>query len=263
MIATRAGRSIRLLAALCLTGGLLLGSSPPVAASGPNMVAQWDKIAEDTVVGSGAQQIEGLVYMSYTQAAVYDAVVAIKGGYAPYGPPITAPAGASADAAVAQAAYETLVNYFPASSAALTTAHDSSLATIADGQAKTDGISVGHQAAQGIIAMRTGDGRQTPIASTSPIPTKTPGPGVWRLTPPAYLAPQTPWAGSMKPFVVPSGDQFLPAPPPSLSSATWVADFNEIKAIGHGHQHVADTRADRDRAVLHGQRGPPVQPARA
>jgi hypothetical protein len=63
----------------------------------PNTVQQWNKIAEDTVVGSGAFQGEGEVYMSYTAAAVYDAVVAIQGGYEPYGAAITAPAGASVD----------------------------------------------------------------------------------------------------------------------------------------------------------------------
>ena len=232
MIATRTGRMVRLFAALSIAGGLLLGSSSLVAASGPNMVAQWDHIAEDTVVGSGATQIEGLVYMSYTQAAVYDAVVAIKGRYAPYGRSIKAPKGASADAAVVEAAYETLNNYFPASAATLGAARDASLATIADGRARAKGIRVGHRAAQEIIAMRTGDGRLTPIATTSPFPTKAPGPGVWRLTPPAYLAPQTPWAGSMTPFVLPSADRFLPPPPPALSSPRWVADFNEIKAMG-------------------------------
>ena len=232
MTSTRTSRLIRLSAALCIAGGILLGSSSLVAASGPNMVAQWNQIAEDTVVGSGAQQIEGLVYMSYTQAAVYDAVVAIKGRYAPYAPAIKAPRHASADAAVVEAAYETLVYYFPASAVTLGAARDASLATIADGRAKTDGIGVGHRAAEQIIAMRTGDGRLTPIATTSPFPTKAPGPGVWRLTPPAYAAPQIPWAGSMKPFIVPTGDRFQPPPPPALSSAQWVADFNEIKAMG-------------------------------
>jgi hypothetical protein len=43
--------------------------------------------------------------MAYASAAVYDAVVAIEGGFEPYGPAITAPAGASIDAAVIEAAY--------------------------------------------------------------------------------------------------------------------------------------------------------------
>jgi hypothetical protein len=211
---------------------MVAGSPSPAAASGPNLVAQWDKIAEDTVVASGAFQGEGLIYMAYTQAAVYDAAVAIEGKYASYGPPVTAPAGASVDAAIVEAAYETLVNYFPANAGPLGTARNTSLMAIAVGQAKTDGIAVGHQAAQDIITMRTGDGRQTPIGSTSSFPTKTPGPGVWRLTPPAYLAPQTPWVRNMTPFILSSPGRFRPPPPPALSSATWVADFNEIKAMG-------------------------------
>jgi hypothetical protein len=57
-----------------------------VALPAGNTVAQWNKIAEDTVVGSGAFQAEGLIYMAYVSAAVYDAVAAIEGGFAPYGP---------------------------------------------------------------------------------------------------------------------------------------------------------------------------------
>ena len=57
----------------------------------PNTVQQWNKIAEDTVVGSGAFQGEGEIYMSYASLAVYDAVVAIQGGFEPYGPAISAP----------------------------------------------------------------------------------------------------------------------------------------------------------------------------
>ena len=72
------------------------GTTRHAAAALPpgNTVAQWNRIAEDTVVGSGAFQSEGLIYMAYTSAAVYDAVVAIEGGFEPYGPAIASPAGA-------------------------------------------------------------------------------------------------------------------------------------------------------------------------
>src|SRR5438046_10482258 len=89
----------------------------PVARAGlpsGNAVQQWDKIAEDTVVGSGAFQNESQIYMANEATAVYDAVVAVAGGYRSYGPAITAPTGASAEAAVAEAAYRTLIPYFPA-----------------------------------------------------------------------------------------------------------------------------------------------------
>ncbi len=225
-------RRARAAAAMTLLLSLAAGGWTPAAAAGPNTVAQWNKIAEDTVVGSGAFQIEAFVYMAYAETAVYDALVGIDGTYAPIGPRISAPAGASRDAAVIEAAYETLVAYFPSAAGPLGTARTNSLAAIADGQPKTDGIAVGHEAATNLIAMRTGDGRQVPIGTTSSFPTKAPGPGVWRLTPPAYAAPQTPWTGTMTPFILPSADRFLPPPPPSLSSAEWVSGFNEIKAVG-------------------------------
>lgn len=232
MARIRSRRHIRYLVVLAIAGGLIGASSSSVAAVGPNIVAQWNKIAEDTVVGSGAFQNEGLVYMAYTAAAVYDAVVAIEGGYEPYGPAITSPAGASSDAAVVEAAYETLLHSFPGSAAALGASYATSLGAIANGQAKTDGLAVGHVAALAIIAMRTGDGRLTPIGTTSAFPVLPPGPGVWRLTPPAYAAPQTPWVATVTPFIVPSADRYLPDPPPALTSQEWVDQFNEIKLYG-------------------------------
>lgn len=197
-----------------------------------NSVEQWNKIAEDAVVRSGAFQNEGLLYMGYVSAAVYDAVVAIDGGYLPYGPGVNAPAGASVDAAVTEAAYRTLVNYFPGQAAILDPLYATSLAAIADGQPKIDGQAVGHAAANLIIALRANDGRIVPIAATSSFPLLPAGPGVWRLVPPAYAAPQTPWLGQVRPFFLDRPDQWLPDPPPALSSDAWAEAFNEIESYG-------------------------------
>jgi vanadium-dependent haloperoxidase-like protein len=209
----------------------------------PNTVQQWNKIAEDTVVSSGAFQGEGYVYMTYTSAAVYDAVVAIQGGYQPYGPAIAAPAAASVDAAVVEAAYRTLSTYFSSScnpanltcmglGASLLSDYNAAMALIPGGTAKTNGMTVGAAAAAGIVALRNGDGRLTPIATTSPFEKKDPGPGVWRLTPTAYAAPQTPWLGSVQPFLLKSPGQFKTEPPVPLTSQAWVRAFDEVKAYG-------------------------------
>jgi hypothetical protein len=197
-----------------------------------NTVKQWNTIAENTVVGSGAFQAEGFIYMAYVSAAVYDAVVSIEGGYEPYGSGITAEPGASTDAAAVEAAYRTLVNYFPGQAATLDLLHTQALALIPDGWPKTAGLAVGLGAATDIINLRTGDGRFTPIGVTSSFSTLPPEPGVWRLTPPAFAAPQTPWLGSVRPFILQSADQFLPDPPPSLQSSDWVEAFNQIKTYG-------------------------------
>src|SRR4029450_34096 len=108
---------------------------------------------------------------------------------------------------------------------------DEALALRPDGPANEAGKAVGLQAANNIIALRTGDGRMTPINVSSSFPTLPPGPGVGRRTPPV-APPQTPWVGEMRPFVLHSLDQYLPDPPPSLQSLEWVEAFNETKAYG-------------------------------
>ncbi len=227
-----------------------------------NTVAQWNQITEDTVVGVGMLADEGFIYMAYVSAAVYDAVVAIEGGFEPYGPAINAPAGASLDAAVVEAAYRTLWAYFPPESCnpasppavyafclgvrpRLDAFYEEALASILDGPAKKHGQMVGRGAAKNIIALRSDDGRITPIGVTSSFPTMPPGPGVWRLTPP-FAAPRTPWVGNVEPFVLRSLDQFLPDPPPSLQSEHWVAAFDEIKAYGAA---TGSARTDEQTAV--------------
>src|SRR5207249_7391407 len=115
--------------------------------------------------------------------------------------------------------------------------HDEALALIPDGPAKEAGKAVGFQAANDMIALRTGDGLMTPINVTSSFPTLPQGPGVWRLTPP-FAAPQTPWSGSVRRFILARVDQFLPDPPPSLQSAEWAEAFNEIKAYGGATSNV-------------------------
>src|SRR6266700_6065648 len=230
---------------------LSLAAVAPAAAVLPpgNTVAQWNKIAEDTVVGSGTFQPEGFIYMAYPSAAVYDAVVAIEGGFEPYGPPITAPPGASVDCAVVEAAYRTLHYYFssfPVLVANLDAYYAEALSNF--GGCTTDGGAgtlVGQTAATDIIDLRTDDGRMTPINVTSSFPTLPPAPGVWRLTPP-FAAPQTPWVGDVRPFVLQSLDQFLPDPPPSLQSREWVEAFNQIKAYG---ALIGSARTDEQTAI--------------
>src|SRR6266480_2317983 len=223
----------RILILPVLTAVALVLLSPASATLPPgNKVAPWNTIAETTVVGSGAFQGEGYIYMAYAAAAVYDAVVAIEGGFEPYGPPITAPPGASVDCAVIEAAYRTLVNYFPSQAGTLGALYAEARSNF--GGCTGDGgggTAVGLQAANDIIILRTGDGRLTPIGTTSPFPTLPPAPGVWRLTPP-FALPQTPWVGNVRRFILQSVDQFLPDPPPSLQSDEWVEAFDQTKAYG-------------------------------
>jgi hypothetical protein len=236
-------------AAAALAAAASTGTTRNAAAALPpgNTVTQWNKIAEDTVVGSGAFQAEGFIYMAYASTAVYNAVVATEGGYEPLDSTITAPAGASVECAVVEAAYRTLRYYFssfPVLVANLDANYAEALSAsnldgcTADGGA---GTGVGLAAANQVISNRTTgpnpDGRLTPIGVTSSFTTLPPGPGVWRLTPP-FAAPQTPWVANVRPFVLQGLGQFLPDPPPSLQSNEWVEAFNEIKAYGAANSSV-------------------------
>jgi hypothetical protein len=218
--------TVAILMATCAMSNAALALPPG------NTVQQWNTIAENTVVGSGAFQAEGFVYMAYVSAAVYDAVVSIEGEHEPYGSAIPADSGASRDAAAVEAAYRTLVNYFPGQAVTLDAFYTEALALIPDGAPKNAGLAVGLAAATDVINLRTGDGRLTPIGVTSSFSTLPPGPGVWRLTPSAFAPPQTPWLGDVRPFILQSADQFLPDPPPSLQSSDWVEAFNQIKTYG-------------------------------
>src|SRR4029077_8329622 len=73
------------------------------------------------------------------------------------------------------------------------------------------------------------------IATTSPYTPLAPGLGVWRLTPPAYLPAQTPWMADVRPFIMNSPGQFMPAPPPSLHSQEWVDAFKEAESLGEAN----------------------------
>jgi hypothetical protein len=201
---------------------LALGASSGRAVTLPagNAAQQWDKIAEDTVVGSGAFQGESFVYLAYVTKAMDGAVNPGQRN------------GQNADAAVAQSAYDVLVHYFPTQAANLSAFHDAALAAIPDGAAKRNGIMFGDLSAAKVIRERANDGLTTPIATTSPYTPLDPAAGVWRRTPAAYAPAQTPWMGDMRPFILDSPGQFMPPPPPSLQSQEWVDAFNEVKSLG-------------------------------
>ena len=206
-------------------------------AKAQNPVIDWNAIAVTTAlngnqtISPGSNTAGGMsLYLAYIHLGIYDAVNAIDHRFQPYGAEIPAPAGASVDAAVISAAYNTLVFYFPDQSASLTAQYMAALAVIPDGQAKEDGVQIGKAAANSIIAIRAGDGRGVNVAYTYPsVPTA----GVWIPTPPAFLAPQNPWVGHMQPFTMRNASQLLPdEPPPDLRSEEWADDFNEVKTLG-------------------------------
>lgn len=233
-------------ALLASTSAKAVQASPPPGIP-PNAVLTWNGYAVNAVRSSSPSkfQVEGLIYMSYVQAAVYDAVTKIEGRYVPYHDfAATVVPGASVQAAVAAAAQTTLDNYLPDQKATVDTEYNAYLATL--GGDVADGVAVGQAAANDIIALRTGDGRNaaTPTYGTiGPII-----PGQWQLQTAAQTA-QTPWVATFRPFVLQRPSQFRVGPPPALTSRQYAKDLNETETYGAANSTVR-TQAETDTALF-------------
>jgi hypothetical protein len=204
-------------------------SAPAAQADTPrqNAVITWNVHAE-TAIFDVARQSPTATTRSFAivQGAVYDAVNAIAG--TPYEPYLVAPRtrpGDSTPAAVATAAYRTLVWLFPAQADSLRARYDESLAAIPDGPSERGGIAVGEAAATAMINARRDDGAFSD--ATWPVGT---APGQWRPTPPGFLQTGA-WFATLKPFVVDPKPYRVPGPP-ALTSSAWARDFNEVKSLG-------------------------------
>ncbi|MGD9975614.1 MAG: multicopper oxidase domain-containing protein [Desulfatirhabdiaceae bacterium] len=199
-----------------------------------NTVSEWNLIAQDilqppsmpnmTMDMPSVSMSAAFVYMSYVQAAVYNALVAIDGGYAPYHSVLSASADTSRDAAVAAAAYGVLNNYLH--SPTLTAKYNNFLAAIADSPAKTEGITLGLDSADEIIALRQND----TLSGLGGYVLPDPAPGVWQPTSPA--PPMDPWMAVLKPFLRDSASFYRPGDPPLLTSSEYAVDLNDVKDWG-------------------------------
>lgn len=150
------------------------------------------------------------------------------GQFRPYHATIAGASGSPA-AAAAKAAYDVLVNRFPAQSIPLTTTYNNYLA--ANGLSQNDpGVLAGQKAAAEIIAVRANDGS---FPSPEPPPfTGGTATGEWRPTPPAFAPMATPWLANVRPFALTNPAQFRANPPPSLTSGLYTRDYNEVKDFG-------------------------------
>src|SRR5262249_48098878 len=161
-------------------------------------------------------QTEGLLYMSYVQAAVYDAATKIGHRYAPYHQFSARAGNASIEAAVIAAAYTTVVDYLGDPSGTLATEDKPSIDALPAEAGTTGGIAVGQAAAADIFALRANDGRDGPSPAGLGAPTDPVQPGVWVWPPsPSLQIAQTPWMATMQPFMLESASQFRAPPPPA------------------------------------------------
>jgi len=197
-----------------------------------NQVVQWNRVLLTIVRTPKAQPATVHPTRSFAimHAAIYDAVNAIDRTHKPYLVRLAGvPKHASQEAAAAAAAHEVLVALYPNFQTTLDAALQQSLADIGSGDEVNEGLLIGQEVADRILALRSSDGSDAPavpyVFGTAP--------GDYQSTPPNFpKQPQfTNWS-HVTPFALENASQFRPGPPPSLSSDIYEDAFNETKSLG-------------------------------
>jgi hypothetical protein len=131
-------------------------------------------------------------------------------------------------AAAAQAARDVMNHIYPTRQVA----NDAELAfwldQVPDGSRKTHGIYLGMASASAIISLRANDNMLVPGEYALQDPLE---PGDYRFVPPLEFV-YRPAFGRAIPFGIGSGADFLPDPPPALTSRDYARSVNETKAFG-------------------------------
>ena len=218
-------RSWKLVLTLAVVGA---GSVAPAAvASDP--VREWNLIAAATTLAAtpALAPVQQVRAMAIVQVSVHDAVNAVSGDFETYQDLGAAPGGASIEAAAIGAAHHALRTLFAAQASTLDALFTASLS--AHGVSVNDpGIAFGQSVAANLLTLRATDG-----AASAQFAYTAPGAGSVGVWVPLTTAPALlPGWGAVTPFVLQSGDQFRPEPPPALNSERYAKDYNEIVAIG-------------------------------
>jgi hypothetical protein len=234
----------------------------PAPVDARTRLVHWNRIAIDasgvdhTPIASGENRVFGEQIgpgraaraIAIVHIAIFDAVNSIVGEWGSYTNIEAAPSGASVDAAIAQAARETLVVLFPSQAATFNAALAEDLARI-PAPGKEAGRRAGRRAAQLILAKRSKDGSQHAEPRVGIEYLTKNGPGKWRQDPVSQIpvALGAFW-GNVKPFVIESGRQFRVPPPPALNTRAYAVAFNEAKRLG-GDGEITDTERSEDQTT--------------
>ena len=211
-----------LAAALAATAGHGVHATHSSAA----VVLKWNQLLQTTLPQPGNPLSPRFYAM--THIAMFDAINGIERDFEPYRVRLRPGLWGSAEAAASQAAHDVLVALNPSATAAYDEALAADLGDRPSGFVRR-GAEIGAHVAREILAWRQQDGWVVPAFPPYAEP---PLPGRWQPTPPANAAATFTHLQQALPMALLSATQVLPPPPPSLTSARYAADLNEVKLLG-------------------------------
>jgi hypothetical protein len=219
-----------LLASSLITGAPVLAERSTGHSSGVEALVTWNQAMISGFDQAGVGGPPAARMAAIVQASVFDAVNGVTHNYTPYFETGDAPRQTSAGAAAIGAAHEALVLQLPAQQPTFDALLQTTVAELhcSDPSAIANGLAWGAKVADDIAAWRASDGFTTAPPPYQP----TPLPGRWQPAPPAFAGPTLRQFATMVPFTMRSPSQFVPPPPPALTSRRYARDFNEEKAYG-------------------------------
>jgi hypothetical protein len=220
-------------------------------AANANVITDWDDKALVLVTPmasfGGTSPYMAQRMMAMVHAAMFDAINSIEQRYRPFLVQLPAAPTTSKEAAAAAAAATVLQTIDEKTAGQVKAALAAYLASIPDGAAKTDGVTLGTAVAAKVLEARANDGSDAPDDYR---PRTAPGVYV-----PTAITISTVWA-NMKPFVMDEPSLFRPDPPIALESKDWAADYNEIK--DYGGQNSAKRTSEQTEIARFWLVGPPM-----
>ena len=205
-----------------------------VSIARPDEVTDWNKTLFQAALVAKTSPVAITRTAAIFESSVFDAVNGIDRRFTPIHVQEAGPRRACKRAAAVQAAYASLIRLYPDQKTTFDQKRAESLECLSghrhrDAFAILAGLEWGQKVADEIWNWRSTDG-------SSPAPPPFEGGtaiGEWRPTPPAFLPGALPQFATMETWVIQSHSQFRPVQgPPSLDSAQYAQDFNEVKDMG-------------------------------
>src|SRR6188768_466530 len=209
-----------------LTPLSLLALLSQVAAA--DVITDWNSTAVDVVRRLEPESNRGTRALAIVELAAYDAVVSVTRGHAPYLAYVPVSSNAvSLEAAAATAVHDALLALYPSEAANLEQKLSAGLADIPDGEAKDNGVALGHRAALDIGFERLDDGSALTLSYAPAFEI-----GRWLPTPPGSAPALEPQWQFVRPFGIETASAFRSGEPPAIDSGDYAEAFNEVKALG-------------------------------